>query len=176
MGNFGPCKALMNHVRVIASQLNPLVCFYAQDDVVVVEEEDEDDLGDEGEGEDEEEEEDDDDEDEEEEEVVVEEGEEEELAEGEEGETPVVYELEEEDEDGDEEAEQGVRHRGTVVDRVNFEEEGRGGEIKVTSILSLGEEGRGSCGKKAHGVFIWGKICLHIMLVSIGNAYTSGTD
>ncbi|CAH3038270.1 unnamed protein product [Pocillopora meandrina] len=78
-----------------------------QDDVVVVEEEDEDDLGDEGEGEDEEEEEDDDDEDEEEEEVVVEEGEEEELAEGEEGETPVVYELEEEDEDGDEEAEQG---------------------------------------------------------------------
>ena len=40
--------------------------------------------------------------------MVVEEGEEEDLAEGEEGETPVVYELEEEEEDVDEDAEQAV--------------------------------------------------------------------
>ncbi|XP_078380580.1 protein SET-like [Oculina patagonica] len=74
-----------------------------QDDVVVV---DEDDEGDEEEGDDDEDE-DDDEEEEEEEEVVVEEGEEEDLAEGEEGETPVVYELEDEEDDVDDDAEQG---------------------------------------------------------------------
>ncbi|XP_073243040.1 protein SET-like [Porites lutea] len=75
-----------------------------QDDVVVVDEGEEDDEGDEEEGVEDEEE--DEEEEEEEEEVVVEEGEEEDLAEGDEGETPVVYEMDEEDEepeDGDDE-------------------------------------------------------------------------
>ena len=79
--------------------------------MVVVDEGEEDDEGDEEEGVEDEEE--DEEEEEEEEEVVVEEGEEEDLAEGDEGETPVVYEMDEEDEepeDGDdEEGEPGVR-------------------------------------------------------------------
>ena len=79
--------------------------------MVVVDEGEEDDEGDEEEGVEDDEE--DEEEEEEEEEVVVEEGEEEDLAEGDEGETPVVYEMDEEDEepeDGDdEEGEPGVR-------------------------------------------------------------------
>ena len=47
--------------------------------------------------------------------MVVEEGEEEDLAEGEEGETPVVYELEEEEEDVDEDAEQAVSGEQTIT-------------------------------------------------------------
>ena len=79
--------------------------------MVVVDEGEEDDEGDEEEGVEDDEE--DEEEEEEEEEVLVEEGEEEDLAEGDEGETPVVYEMDEEDEepeDGDdEEGEPGVR-------------------------------------------------------------------